>query len=148
MSFSLPPIAQLAERLLLDIEQAVSNFSRRHRYTAGAELRTDAMAVTILTHRAWRDRDNQAELLHELRWAIDTLKIRLQLCSRLRAFASFGQFDGLARQARELGKQAGGWYRRKTNKHPGGQNVQGGNACAQRAKKLSTRSASQWEVYR
>ncbi len=85
MSFTLPPIAKAAERLLLDIEQAVSRFPRTHRYTAGESLRQMAMTVAETTHRAWRERRRQAEWAYRLVWAIDALKIRLQLCSQLRA---------------------------------------------------------------
>lgn len=40
MTFALPPIAKLAERLQLDIEQAVRGFPRFHKYALGADLRT------------------------------------------------------------------------------------------------------------
>ena len=65
MTFQLPPIAKTAERLLLEIEQAVAGFPRKHRYTAGEELRKQAMGVTVLVHRAWRDRRQQRAL-----WAV------------------------------------------------------------------------------
>ena len=150
MSFTLPPIAKTAERLLLEIEQAVAGFPRKHRYTAGEELRKQAMDVTVLVHRAWRDKRNQVALIERVRWEVDALKIRMQLCSRLRAFASLAQFEMLARVARELGKQAYGWHRQmlESGKHPTGQNEHGRHADVQRAEKLSTRGTSQWEVYR
>ncbi len=149
MSFTLPPIAKAAERLLLDIEQAVSRFPRTHRYPAGESLRQIAMTVAETTHRAWRERRRQAEWAYRLVWAIDALKIRLQLCSQLRAFVSFAQFEMLARQAKALGKQAGGWYRQLSGQqHPTGQSAHGDHADAQRAQTLSTRGTSAWEVYR
>jgi len=149
MSFTLPPIAKTAERLLLEIEKAVANFPRKHRYTAGAKLREQAMGITVLVHRAWRDRLNQVALIERLRWEVDALKIRMQLCSRLHAFASLAQFGMLARIARELGKQAGGWHRQQqSGSHPKGQNGHGRHADDQRAQKLSTRDTSHWEVYR
>jgi hypothetical protein len=150
MTFQLPPIAKTAERLLLEIEQAVAGFPRKHRYTAGEELRKQAMGVTVLVHRAWRDRKQQLALIERVVWEVDALKIRMQLYSRLRAFASLGQFEMLARIARELGKQAGGWLRQqKSGTHPtNGQSAQGSQAHAQRAEKLSTRGTSSWEVYR
>jgi hypothetical protein len=148
MTFQLPPIAKTAERLLLEIEQAVAGFPRRHRYTVGAELRQQAMGVTVLVHRAWRDRKQQLALIERVIWEVDSLKIRMQLCSRLRAFASLAQFEMLARIARELGKQAGGWYRQQKGKHPtNGQSAQGRQAHAQSAENLSTRGTSGWEVY-
>lgn len=107
MSFELPPIVRLAERLLVDIEEAVRRFPRYHKYTHGSELRRQAMEVARLTHRAWRDRRRQAEWLNELVWAIDDLKLNLQLGQRIQAFSSFAQFEHLARLVRDLGKQAG-----------------------------------------
>jgi retron-type reverse transcriptase len=139
MTFALPPIAQLAERLMLDIELAVRRFPRYHRYAAGSDLRAKALAIATLTHRAWRDRPRQREHAWNLVWAIDELKIQLQLCSRLRAFTSLAQFEALFRSARELGKQAGGWYRQLTGQHPKGQDAQGQAPVVQRAQQLSTR---------
>lgn len=118
----LPDIAKKAERFLLDIEQAVRGFARYHRYTVGTDLRTQAMAVVRLCNRAWRDRDHQPHWVSQLVWAIDELKLTLQLCSQLRAFRSFGQFEQLIRAADELGKCAGGW---KRTIHLKGQNSAG-----------------------
>jgi hypothetical protein len=120
MNFQLPPIARVAERLLLEIEQAVRAFPRYHRYTVGAELRTEAMALAVLTHRAWRDRANQVAHVRQLVWAIDAFKLRLQLASQVRAFASFAQFEQIYRTTRELGQQAGGWRKQQS---PVGQNA-------------------------
>lgn len=61
MSFSLPPIVKLAERLLVDIEQAVRSFARYHKYAIGADLRREAMKVVRYTHRAWRQRAAQLD---------------------------------------------------------------------------------------
>jgi len=119
MSFSLPPIVKLAERLLVDIEQAVRRFARFHKYSFGADLRAQAMKVARLAHRAWRDRARQAEWVGQLVWAVDDLKLSMQLGSRIRAFASFRQFEQLARLAADLGRQTGGWHRQL---HPNVQN--------------------------
>ena len=139
MSFVPPPIVKLAERLMLDIERAVRGFARYHKYAVGADLRADARKVAQLAHRAWRQRARQAELVARRVWAVDDLKITLQLASQLRAFASFGQFEGLARIARDLGKQVGGWHRQH---NPQGQNAPAG-APEQRPQILSTRAALQ-----
>ena len=147
MSFQLPEIAKTAERLLLEVEQAVRRFPRYHKYTAGADLRRQAMHVAEIVHRAWRDRAHQVEWIERLKWAVDNLKIRIQLCKQLQAL-TFAQFESLARLAKSLGKQAGGWLRQISSKHPNGQNVPPRQADAQRAEKLSTRdTAHSWEVY-
>ena len=137
MSFELPPVVKLAERLLVDIENAVLGFSRFHKYTFGTDLRRRAMDVATLAHRAWRDRRQQDKWLSELVWSLDDLNLTLQLGSRIRAFASFGQFEHLARVRSSLGKQVGGWSR---SRHLNGQNATPGSA-PQRAKILSTGAA-------
>lgn len=136
--FQLPEIVKKSERLLLDIEQAVRGFARYHKYTIGTDLRGQAMTVLRLCHRAWRDRGQQVHWVAELIWAIDELKISLQLGSQLHAFKSFKQFESLIRAAEELGRCAGGWKRQLHHK---GQNP-GGNAHPERAQILSGRAAS------
>jgi hypothetical protein len=138
MSFVLPPIVKQAERLLYEIEVAVRRFPRFHKYQIGADLRAMAMEIAKLTHRAWRDRAHQTEWIARLVWKIDELKIVLQLGTRVRAFASFAQFEMLARLASNLGKQAGGWQK---TKHPKGQNPTS-RATSKRAQILSARPAS------
>lgn len=91
MSFQLPPIAKLAEQLLLDIEQAVRRFPRYHRYAAGADLRAKALHITTLVHRAWRDRRHQRALTEQLaEWRVEIeqflraeLRLELKVDQRL-----------------------------------------------------------------
>jgi hypothetical protein len=120
MTFSMPPIVKLAERVLVEIEQAVRRFARFHKYTFGSTLRDRAWEACECAHQAWRDREHQAAWLTKLVHAIDNLKIALQLGSRIKAFASFRQFEMLARLVSDLGKQAGGWNKQL---HPKGQNA-------------------------
>ena len=138
MSFSLPPIVKQAERLLLEIEKAVRSFPRYEKYGCGTDLRAQARKVSVLTHRAWRQQRARGWLIAKLIEEIDELKILLQLGVRLRAFASFRQFEMLGRLASDLGKQAGGWKRQ----HLTTQNAQAGSAPAQRGQILSTSAAS------
>jgi hypothetical protein len=135
MSFALPPIVKLAESLLLDIERAAARFSRSHRYAYGADLRAQAYRVTLAAHEAWRDRAHQAQHIAQLVREVDGLKLRLQIGSRLHAFNSFGQFEGLARAAASLGRQTGAWHRQQ--QHPKGQNVRH-SIGGQRAQILSS----------
>jgi hypothetical protein len=143
MSFQLPPVVKLAERLLVEIEKAVRRFARYHKYTVGADLRVQAMRVCKLAHRAWRDRRLQADWIAKLVWAVDDLKLNLQLVKQLQAFASFAQFEMLSRLAVDLGKQTGGWHKQQ---HPKSQNAGAGPAPQQCAQILSTRAASQCEA--
>jgi hypothetical protein len=138
--FQPPPIIKAAERLLVDIEQAVRAFPRYHRYQVGADLRAKAQAVLMLAGRAWRDRPRQAQWVGDLVWAIDELKQLLQVAKLLHAFSGFRQFEYLARLAVELGAQAGGWRRQLQS--PSAQDAAGSHAFPQRGQKLSTRAAS------
>jgi hypothetical protein len=120
MPFDLPPIAKLAERILVDVEQAVRGFPRYHRYAIGADLRNQAAQVMRLCNRAWRDRAAQLQWTTDLVWAIDELKLSLQIGSKVHAFQTFAQFESLIVLGEELGRQAGGWKRQQ--QHPKGQN--------------------------
>lgn len=107
----LPTICRDANRLLLAVEQCVRNFPRYHKYQVGADLRHQAMQVARLAQRAWRDRAQQAEHVGRLVWAVDEVKLTLQLAKTVQAFASFAQFEACATLAVQLGKQSGGWHR-------------------------------------
>ncbi len=135
----LPEITKKAERLVADIESSVIGFARYHKYTLGNDLRTQAMTVLRMCHRAWRDRPRQEHWLSELIWAIDELKLSLQLGSNLKAFKSFAQFELLIRETEEVGRCAGGWKRQF---HRKGQNS-AGSLPPERAQILSGRAASQ-----
>jgi hypothetical protein len=121
MAYTIPGIVKAAERFMADLEIAVTRFPRAHRYTLGSDLRHQAMEVTRLAHRAWRDRTGQLAPLDALSEAIDDLKLRLQLGSQVRAFVSFAQFEALARSLSALGRQCGGWRKQRSAK---GQNAQ------------------------
>ena len=137
--YQLPAIVKAAERLLVDIEQAVRKFPRYHRYQIGSDLRGTAMEVYVLSERAWRDRAQQMRWVAQLRWTVDKLKQQLQVSRLLHAFQGPRQFEFIARQASELGAQVGGWIK---SLHPKAQNAQGSPAVAQRGQKLSTCAAS------
>ena len=141
MAFQLPPIVKLAQRLLVDIDNAVQRFTRYHKYECGSELRKVARQVLRLSQRAWRDRNNMHDWTGKLVTAMDDLKMELQLCLQLKAM-SFAQFEHLGRTAIQLGKQIGGWH--KQRQHLKGQNATSPAASAtpQRAQTLSTCAAS------
>lgn len=138
MNAELPPIARAANRVLLDVEKAVVRFPRRHKYQVGADLRTEAMAIARCAYRAWRERSRQLQRVHELAEAIDNLKLTMRIAKQLRAFGSFGEFEALAREVIDLGRQCGGWLK---SLHAKGQN-EPERAPGQRALILSSRGAS------
>jgi hypothetical protein len=136
MAFQSPTIVKLAERMLKEIEIAVRYFSRFHKYRHGDTLRDRAMKVAELAHKAWRER-GAIEHVEALVDAVDNLKIALQLGQQIQAFASFRQFEALARVQADLGRQCGGWLRTRRGN---GQNASA-RGQVQRAERLSPRAA-------
>lgn len=139
MNRELPPIARLAMRVLASIEEAVSHFPRRHRYTLGADLRGQAMQVARCAHMAWRDQSRRVPRVQDLVAAVDDLKLTLQLGQAVAAFRSFREFEAIAKLVNQMGRQCGGWL--KQLRSPG-QNASG-RSPMQRAPILSSRAASQ-----
>lgn len=138
MSREAPPVVTLAERVLVEIEQAVRQFPRYHKYAVGDEIRYDARAVARLTHRAWRYSEDRGRWLLELVDRVDDLKLNLQIAKRVEAFRSFKQFEAIARLVSDLGRQCGGWQKQ----HRQGQNRTAPTAVPGRAQILSARDAS------
>jgi hypothetical protein len=135
----LPAIAKTAARLRASIEIAWTRCARRHRYGIGTDLRDQATAVQRCTLRAWRDRNHQLQRVRELVIAIDDLKLTVQLAKDVCAFASFDEFEAIARLVDDVGRQSGGWLKRL---HSQSQNAQGALPLEQRAQILSSRAAS------
>ena len=75
------PLWRDAQRLLLEVEQAVRGFSRYHKYSLGSELRQQTMNICRLVARAAQEQSVQRRLnmVEQLVWAVEDLKIRLQL---------------------------------------------------------------------
>ena len=136
MSVNPPAIVKLSEVVLVALEQAVIGFARAHKYQTGADLRADARAVARCAQRAWRNASS--ETISHLSNAIDELKISLQLAKGVKAFKSFAQFETIARDVDNLGRQCGGWQK----KHLKGQNRRTASSDG-RAQILSAGDASQ-----
>lgn len=136
MPFELPPIVKLAHRIRVELEQAVRGFSRYHKYSVGEDLRAQARDVVRVTNRAWRDRKRQIEYTTQLAFAIDELKLTAQLAKEVKAFASFPQFEMIAKLLNELGQQCGGWKKDQQRKS---QNAAANKSPTQRAQILSAR---------
>lgn len=139
MNRELPPIAKLAMRVLACVEEAVTRFPRKHRYTLGSDLRSRAMGVARAAHMAWRDQARRQQRVLELALAIDDLKITLQLGKDVQAFRSFGQFEAVARLVNDLGRQCGGWLKQMRSQ---GQNA-ASHPSSQRAPILSSHATPQ-----
>jgi hypothetical protein len=139
MTFELPPIVKLAQRVRLDIEQAVRGFARYHKYQVGSVLRAQALDVVSICNRAWRDRGRQLEHTGKLVFAIDDLKFTTQIAKEDKAFKSFGQFEVIAKSLVELGRQCGGWHK---DQHRKSQNAKPSQVGTQRTQILSARDTS------
>ncbi len=138
MKSELPDIAKRAAHVAAAIEQAVSRFARRHRHSAGKDLRDAARHVVRCTYRAWHSRAKKLERVHELSRAVDDLKIEINIADLVHAWGSRGELEAVSRLVHELGGRVGGWLK---NLQPVGQNASG-RAPAQRAPILSSRDAS------
>ena len=139
MTYHAPPIVKMAERMLFEIEQAVRGFSRFDKYQTGKALRDQARVVLNFAHRSSSEPERRRQLVNRLSHEIDMLKSELQTASSLRAFRSRNKFEELARLAKELGAQAGGW---KKDLHRNVQNAVPPSSDRQRAQTLSTQAAS------
>jgi len=110
-SVEVAQIVKLAEHVMREVEEVVRHFPRYHKYQVGADLRDGARDVARLAHRAWRDSGRKVQWIQQLVFAVDDLKLTLQLSKEVRAFKSFAQFEALARTVSDLGRQCGGWQR-------------------------------------
>lgn len=117
---SVPPILRHAEALMLDIEKTVLRFPKRHQHVSGQQLRQQIFKVVQLASQAWCKPAERIALVDALDDALIDFRITFQLAKQLQAFASFGQFEDLARKLAELGREVGGWKRQL---HPKGQNA-------------------------
>jgi len=99
-----------AQQLLCLIEEAVKRFPRYHKYTVGSDLRRQAMTVMRTMHRAVFEKTPAH--VTDLMWAMEDLKLTLQLAKELGAFAKMTQFAPIAELAAQMGRQCGGWRRK------------------------------------
>ena len=108
------PLWRDATRLAVEVENAVRQFPRYHKYALGSDLRRQAMGVCRRVARAAQCTDTalRNRQIEQLVWQVEDLKITLQLAKEVEAFASFAQFQGLAELTVALGKQSGGWWKR------------------------------------
>jgi hypothetical protein len=108
------PLWRDGNRLLLEVERAVRNFPRYHKYTLGADLRRQAMCICQAIARAAQERDAKARVaaVDTLSWRVEDFKIQVQLGKTLEAFASFAEFQRIAELSALLGKQSGGGRKR------------------------------------
>ncbi len=101
---------QMLFHLLLEIEQAVRDFPRYHKYTLGSELRCQAMMICRCLVRALNaDKAERLPYVRRLTEAVDDIKLQIQLGKELHAFRDFRQFQTVSEQAVCIGRQSGRW---------------------------------------
>jgi hypothetical protein len=133
MSFNLPPIIKLAERVRVLVENAVASWRRDHRHAHGEVLRQQAREAVKAAHYAWIDRAGRTARLQTLSDAIDELKMDLRLAQHIKLYRCFGQFEEVYRAARELGQQCGAMSKAQTrHQHSRGQSAAASRAAAAR----------------
>jgi len=111
MNYQHLPIWQQANRLLLELELSVKQFSRYHKYTIGTELRQLALRLCKAIHRAFTRKHSKIKCIQQVVELIDDLKFQLRLGKELKVFKNFAQYEQLAELVVSLGKQAGGWFK-------------------------------------
>ena len=111
------PIWRDANRLLLEIEQAVRGFPRYHKYAVGTDMRRQAMVVCRMLVRAL-DAEGEKRLyqVRQMRLAVDDLKVMIQLAKEIKAFQNFRQFQVVSELVVAIGKQGGAWCRQLTQR--------------------------------
>jgi hypothetical protein len=109
------PIYKAAFDLNLYFEQIVRHFSRYHKYSLGAELRSRAREVVRLIVRANNTPDDQPQAkyatLQQLREELEQLKLTIRLCKEVKAFHNFKSFQTAINQVITLSKQNEGWLK-------------------------------------
>lgn len=138
MMHDLPDIAKAAARIRRVIEEAVTRFPRKDRYSVGLDVRNRSREVVRLTIEAWRQPQRRLLKVRELSIAIDALKLDLMLATDINAFRGPSEAEALGREIKLLGEQCGGWLKEL---HRKGQN-RTGKPPAERAQILSGHPAS------
>ncbi len=104
------PIYKKAMDLAIYIENVVKGFSRYHKYSTGADLRTLSREIVRLIISANSKEDKLGALMN-LRDTIEQLKVTIRICKEVKAFRSFSSFQYAAEAAVNLGRQSEGWMK-------------------------------------
>ncbi len=104
------PIYRAATDMVVYFETIVRGFSRYHKYTIGTELRNLSYAILVLISEA-NIRNDRAEKLKSALNKLQELKIRIQVCSEIRAFHRANNFPTSARKVVDVSRQCEGWLR-------------------------------------
>ncbi|HPH69832.1 MAG TPA: four helix bundle protein [Kofleriaceae bacterium] len=108
------PLWRDANNLLAEVERAVREFPRYHKYAIGTDLRRQAMDICRAIARAAQSDSpvQRCAWVERLVFFVEDFKTTVQLAKTVRAFASFAHFQRMAELAVAIGKQSGGWWKR------------------------------------
>ncbi|MEY4760650.1 MAG: hypothetical protein RLZZ200_506 [Pseudomonadota bacterium] len=134
----LPDVVKAAQRMLAEIQLAVRQFPRMHRYDIGARLLDSAEQICVQLLQSWHQRHRRLTVAQAASDELDQLKVRIQLGHDVQAWRSYAQAQHVYRLATEVGQQCGGWLLELRNK---GQNAPASRRT-QRAPTLSSPVAS------
>jgi len=104
------PIFRAATDLVVYLEIIVRGFSRYHKYTIGSEMRILSYAILELITEA----NTRVYRVENLKAALDDLrrlKVRIQVCSEIKAFRKANNFPTATRKVIDVSKQCEGWLR-------------------------------------
>jgi len=104
------PIYKKAMDLAVYIENMVKGFSRYHKYSTGADLRSQVREIVRLIISANNATDKLGTLL-SLRDTVEQLKVTIRICKEVKAFKSFSSFQTAAEAAVNLSRQSEGWIK-------------------------------------
>jgi hypothetical protein len=96
--------------LAVYFEKIVANFSKYHKYTVGADLRTRSKEILFLIAKANATKD-KSPVLMKLREKIEEIKILINICKELKAFRSLKSFEYAIKGAVNIAKQNEGWLK-------------------------------------
>jgi hypothetical protein len=104
------PIWKASMDLCVYVDTIVKNQERYHRYTIGAEMRSEAKEILLLIAKANRHKDvKRVEVLQELADKCEAFMVSIQLAKALGAFKGFKQFEHSSKLAVDISRQAIGW---------------------------------------
>ena len=116
------PIWCDANQLLVQVETAVRQFARYHKYSIDQDLRQQARRISrIISHTLRAHKQQRLRALQKLILAIDDFKVLLQLGKEIKAFHNFTIFQDMVELAVSPSKQSDAWLRhQQKNAQPEG----------------------------
>lgn len=111
------PIYKTAMQLLVNLDVIVRSISRYHRYSIGAQMRSEAFILIRLVVQANRSNDRAQKVL-ELCEHLQEMRLICNIAKEVQAFQSFDQFMLVMEQVINLTRQAEGWRKSLLLKRP------------------------------